>query len=128
MARGPGSKRKQVASDAEVRAGDKNPDDFETGAMPGSDGTDASLADRIRHRAYQIWEESGRPEGGHTEHWLQAEREIAERGESGSRVGVPGETAGTVPGAGPQAPAQPGISAELGGSPSAASMGDSGRS
>jgi hypothetical protein len=36
----------------------------------------------IRERAYQIWEEAGRPEGKAVEHWLQAEAEIAaqERG------------------------------------------------
>ena len=32
---------------------------------------------RIRERAYQIWEEAGRPEGKAVEHWLQAEAEIA---------------------------------------------------
>lgn len=32
---------------------------------------------RIRERAYRIWEEAGRPEGKAVEHWLQAEAEIA---------------------------------------------------
>jgi hypothetical protein len=32
---------------------------------------------RIRERAYQIWERAGRPEGKATEHWLQAEAEIS---------------------------------------------------
>jgi hypothetical protein len=32
---------------------------------------------RIRERAYQIWEREGCPEGKTTEHWLQAETEIA---------------------------------------------------
>jgi hypothetical protein len=31
---------------------------------------------RIRARAYEIWERSGRAEGGHEAHWLDAEREI----------------------------------------------------
>jgi hypothetical protein len=37
---------------------------------------------RVRERAYQIWEEAGRPEGKAVEHWLQAEAEISaqERG------------------------------------------------
>ena len=37
---------------------------------------------RIRERAYEIWEKSGRPEGKTVEHWLQAEAEITaeERG------------------------------------------------
>ena len=33
---------------------------------------------RTRDRAYQIWEEQGRPEGREAEHWLQAERELHE--------------------------------------------------
>ncbi len=31
---------------------------------------------RIQERAYQIWEEAGRPEGQEVEHWLRAEAEI----------------------------------------------------
>lgn len=30
----------------------------------------------IRERAYAIWEEEGRPEGHHLDHWLRAEAEI----------------------------------------------------
>jgi hypothetical protein len=33
---------------------------------------------RIRERAYQIWDRDGRPEGRAHEHWVQAEQEIAE--------------------------------------------------
>lgn len=32
--------------------------------------------ERIRVRAYQIWEEQGRPEGRDHEHWQQAERQL----------------------------------------------------
>jgi Protein of unknown function (DUF2934) len=32
---------------------------------------------RIRQRSYQIWEQQGRPEGRHLDHWLQAEHELA---------------------------------------------------
>ena len=32
---------------------------------------------RVRLRAYLIWEREGSPEGREVEHWLQAEREIA---------------------------------------------------
>lgn len=32
---------------------------------------------RVRERAYQIWEQAGRPEGLSHEHWLQAEAEIS---------------------------------------------------
>jgi len=32
----------------------------------------------IRERAYAIWEEEGRPEGRHVDHWLRAEAEISQ--------------------------------------------------
>jgi hypothetical protein len=32
---------------------------------------------RVRERAYEIWERTGRPDGKSEEHWLQAEAEIA---------------------------------------------------
>jgi hypothetical protein len=32
----------------------------------------------IRRRAYQIWEEQGRPEGLHADHWHDAELQVAE--------------------------------------------------
>jgi hypothetical protein len=32
--------------------------------------------ERVRERAYRIWEEQGRPEGRQEEHWRQAEIEI----------------------------------------------------
>ena len=38
--------------------------------------TDAE-EDRIRKRAYEIWEAMGRPEGMHEETWQQAQIEIA---------------------------------------------------
>jgi hypothetical protein len=31
---------------------------------------------RIRERAYQIWEQEGRPIGRHVDHWLRAEQEL----------------------------------------------------
>jgi hypothetical protein len=37
---------------------------------------------RIRERAYAIWERQGRPEGRHDEHWSQAAEEVD--GESGA--------------------------------------------
>jgi hypothetical protein len=33
--------------------------------------------DRIRQRAYELWEASGCPQGCEVEHWLQAERELS---------------------------------------------------
>ena len=32
--------------------------------------------ERIRQRAFEIWEQAGRPEGEHERHWHQATREI----------------------------------------------------
>ncbi len=32
--------------------------------------------ERVRRRAFQLWEEHGRPEGYDEEFWLQAEREL----------------------------------------------------
>jgi len=33
--------------------------------------------ERIRTRAYQIWEQEGRPHGRDREHWHEAERQLA---------------------------------------------------
>ena len=38
--------------------------------------------DQIRQRAHQLWEDQGRPEGQHEEHWRQASSEIGEDGGS----------------------------------------------
>lgn len=32
--------------------------------------------ERIRQRAHEIWEQAGRPEGAHLDHWDQATAEI----------------------------------------------------
>jgi hypothetical protein len=34
--------------------------------------------DRIRIRAYEIWQREGRPDGRHEDHWVEATREIDE--------------------------------------------------
>ncbi len=34
------------------------------------------LEERIRRRAYEIYEQRGHEEGRHLEHWLQAEQEL----------------------------------------------------
>ncbi len=34
--------------------------------------------DKIRDRAYQLWDMAGQPEGQEQEFWYQAERELAE--------------------------------------------------
>jgi hypothetical protein len=38
--------------------------------------------ERIRQRAYQIWEEEGRPEGQETRHWEEASREFSSEEET----------------------------------------------
>ena len=38
---------------------------------------DADLKERVRSRAYSLWEQEGRPEGRAEAHWLQAEAEAA---------------------------------------------------
>ncbi|MFC7051145.1 DUF2934 domain-containing protein [Hansschlegelia quercus] len=39
------------------------------------------LTQKIRERAFQLWEEAGRPEGQEDEHWAQAERDIRGSGD-----------------------------------------------
>jgi len=45
-----------------------------------------ATADRIRRRAYEIWEREGRPHGREAEHWRLASEEIAS--EEGQDVGT----------------------------------------
>jgi hypothetical protein len=35
--------------------------------------------DRVRQRAYELWEKDGRPEGQHLRHWQRAEEELQGR-------------------------------------------------
>jgi hypothetical protein len=35
-----------------------------------------SIEERVRQRAYRIWEEEGRPEGREHEHWQRAVRDV----------------------------------------------------
>jgi hypothetical protein len=39
--------------------------------------TNADLHERIKWRAYLLWEQEGRPEGRADDHWLRAEAEVA---------------------------------------------------
>jgi hypothetical protein len=41
--------------------------------------------EKIRERAYAIWESEGCPEGKHLDHWLQAEQQVF--AESSTRSG-----------------------------------------
>ena len=38
---------------------------------------DPEIEEKVRTRAYTIWEKEGRPEGKHLEHWLRAKRLLA---------------------------------------------------
>ena len=40
---------------------------------------DSNLADQIRRRAYELYEERGREEGREVEDWLRAEAEVKSR-------------------------------------------------
>jgi hypothetical protein len=42
-----------------------------------STGRQDELQERVRQRAYELWESEGRPAGREYDHWLQAERELA---------------------------------------------------
>ncbi|WP_426231988.1 DUF2934 domain-containing protein [Pararhizobium sp. DWP3-4] len=39
-------------------------------------GSAEEAAERIKRRAYRIWEAEGSPDNRHDEHWLQAEHEV----------------------------------------------------
>jgi hypothetical protein len=60
-----------------------------------SDKADTRISDReerIRQRAYRLWEQAGRPEGAAQEHWERAaqdlDREDAEIQRAGEKPGV----------------------------------------
>jgi hypothetical protein len=41
--------------------------------------------ERVRQRAFEIWEREGRPEGRHDENWYQASRELEAEGDEGGQ-------------------------------------------
>lgn len=47
--------------------------------MPGNDEIDEE--DQVRKRAYELWEQEGKPDGRHDEFWHQALAEITGSGE-----------------------------------------------
>lgn len=52
---------------------------------------DIERDERIRQRAYQLWEEAGRPEGADHQHWHQAAGEIGDGGGGIAEPPMPGE-------------------------------------
>ena len=51
--------------------------------------------ERVRERAYEIWQQEGRPQGKAVEHWLRAEAEVAAE-EKGLETEVELEAEGVV--------------------------------
>ena len=64
---------------------------------------EAEKEERIRARAYALWEQQGRPEGRQSENWDQARREIEQEDADGLRSTVT-ETIGLAVGAEPVEP------------------------
>ena len=48
-----------------------------TGSDVASGSSAGDLYERIRQRAYELWESEGRPQGRDREHWERAERELS---------------------------------------------------
>jgi hypothetical protein len=62
-------------------------------------GTGTTMDERIRERAYALWEQDGQPEGRAEEHWHQARSDVqAKDAESGP------ESSNTLPNPAPSAP------------------------
>lgn len=80
-----------------------------------------ALDDRIRRRAYQIWEEEGWPHGQDAEHWRRAEHEVAQGAGPGPEPAAKEDRSRAV--APPKSRKRPGASAKLGGTPSAPAAG-----
>jgi hypothetical protein len=68
-----------------ARSGDAKPKNVKTKAAQKAAGATRRAAarrpredvhERIRRRAYELWESEGRPEGRQHAHWYQAEMEI----------------------------------------------------
>ncbi len=59
--------------------------------------------DEIRRRAFELWEQRGRPEGYESEFWLHAERELKDKGNTS---GVSANAAAARSGSGSDGPHQ----------------------
>ena len=51
------------------------------------------MEDEIRRRAYELWEQYGRPDSGEEEFWLKAEREIKQAKGLDRTIPEPSKTA-----------------------------------
>jgi hypothetical protein len=61
------------------------------------------LEERIKQRAYELWEAAGRPHGQDAEHWARAERELTQGG--ATRTSAKGPNGKATNGAGGKAKA-----------------------
>lgn len=84
MARETTTRRKKTAAE------EAPPTEPSAAVAPGRDPSE--LNERIKRRAYELWEEEGRPSGREEEHWRRAEQEIAAeaRGEQPAPSASPG--------------------------------------
>jgi hypothetical protein len=57
----------------------------------------AELEERIRNRAYEIWELEGHPDGRDGEHWHQATRELVCKSAASANVESAAKAAGSRP-------------------------------
>jgi hypothetical protein len=73
----------------------KNPIDA-INPFPNQEGD--TREDRIRRRAYELWEAEGMPAGIEAEHWLAAEREMAGNDHQSPSLGEPTMPSVSVPG------------------------------
>jgi len=55
---------------------------------------DTAPADLIRQRAYELWNEDGRPEGRDVEYWLRAEAALAQGAATGLEEAPPAGSTG----------------------------------
>ncbi len=53
---------------------------------PGATKIEQQIMERIRKRAYELWEAHGCPQGCDQQHWLEAEREIRSQTKPVARV------------------------------------------
>ena len=51
---------------------------------------DADVRERVRQRAYSLWEQEGRPEGQAEDHWRRAEAEVGVNPGDEAPPGTPG--------------------------------------
>ena len=51
---------------------------------------DADVRERVRERAYSLWEQEGRPEGRAEDHWRRAEAEVGVNHGDEAPPGTPG--------------------------------------